>query len=170
MPITNAPPPVKGNVTVKAVKSNKKAAEREEALNGIGQIVQVPLIATKQFADAGALSLYWPPIAKEVAILAESNEQIAKLIDPLIQVGPYTALIAATLPFVMQLAVNHGMVAPGAMGTVPAQVLSAQIETAMLRSELEAMKAQKEAEDQSREFKAEMQRSRDEIARLQDAA
>jgi hypothetical protein len=120
----------------------------------------MPLIAMKQYADAGAIGTYWPGIAKEVAILAESQPAIAGVIDPLMKIGPYTALVAATLPFLMQIAVNHGRVAPGAMGTVPASTLEAQIKTAMAQAELEALRAQQEAEQAARALRDELAESK----------
>src|SRR6267154_2245229 len=113
MPITNAPPLRTPSTSTKATTSSKVPTvteSREEALNGLGQIVQLPLIGFKLHADAGAVGLYWPPIAKEISKLADGDERIAHLIDPLIKIGPYTALIAAALPFFAQLAVNHGMI------------------------------------------------------------
>ena len=168
MPITNAPPPVVRNATIssksKTVKVSNVEADRTKALAGLGQLAQVPLLATKQYADAGAVSLYWPNVAKEIAVLADTNEQVAKLIDPLIQVGPYTALIAAVLPFVMQIAVNHKLVAAGAMGTVPGESLAAQIETAMVQQELEALRTQRDAEKAAQALRQEIAESRQELA------
>lgn len=171
MPITNAPPPTRniGAAKPRPAKQAPETREREEALNGLGQLAQVPLLATKQYADAAAFSLHWPNISKEVAKLAESQEQVAKLIDPLIQVGPYTGLITALLPFVMQLAVNHRMVAAGALGTVPAQSLSAQMETAMVRAELEALKTQRDAEHEAAAVRKEIDAQRAELAEAQAA-
>jgi hypothetical protein len=123
----------------------------------------VPLLATKQYADAGALGLHWPNIAHEVAELAESQEAIANLIDPLMKVGPYTALVAAVLPFFMQIAVNHGRVAPGSMGTVPASSLEAQIKTSMAQAELESLRVQAQAERASAAMRQEMEESRREF-------
>jgi hypothetical protein len=118
-------------------------------------------MAIRQYADVGTLAAHWPGVAAEIAKLADSQPQIAKLIDPLIQVGPYTGLIAALLPFVMQVGVNHKLLAPGAMGTLPAATISAQVEGALARQELDALRTQYEAEKTSRELKAEMQAERD---------
>jgi hypothetical protein len=133
---------------------------RTDTLVGLGQLAQVPLVATKQYADAGAVALYWPTIAKEVAILAESQEAIANIIDPLMKVGPYTGLVAAILPLILQIGVNHGRIQPGAMGTVPASTLSAQIETALAQGELEALKTQVQAEKAAQALREELNESR----------
>jgi hypothetical protein len=170
VPITNQPPPV--NPAAKAAKPKADSAvtkARAETLVSLGQIAQVPLIATKQFADAGAVALHWPNVAREVARLAESQPQIAKLVDPLMQVGPYAGLITAVLPFVLQLGVNHGRVPAGAMGTVPATSLAAQIETSLAKQELEALKIQFDAEKEANDTRAEIQKQRDEFSFFKSA-
>ena len=167
MPITSAPTPpsVKKAVAPKPVsrETSNLTRERTEALAGLGQLAQVPLMALRQYADVGALGVHWPNVSREVAKLAESQEQVARVIDPLIKVGPYTGLITAVLPLVMQIAVNHGRVAPGAMGTVPATSLAAQVETAMAQAELEALRTQMEAERQSRKMRDDIDRERREF-------
>jgi hypothetical protein len=165
MPITNAGPPPATKTTPKptapkTAKDSALNAARTDALNGFGQLAQVPLIATKMYADAGAVGQYWPKIAKEIANLADSQDQIAKLIDPLIQVGPYTGLITAVLPFVLQIGVNHGRVSAGAMGTVPKETLSSQVETALAQAQLEALKTQRDAENAARAMRQEIASAR----------
>lgn len=154
----------------RANTSSKKKTVQEErldAINGLGQIAQVPLLATKQFADVGALSVHWPNVAKELAELADSQEVIARVIDPLIKVGPYTGLVAAILPFFMQIAVNHGRVAAGAMGTVPGNALAAQVEAGLAASEMEALQAQLEAEKAAQSLRDDIKRARKEMADAQ---
>jgi hypothetical protein len=121
---------------------------------------QLPLLATKQYADAGAITQYWPTIAKELAELAETQEPIARVIDPLLQVGPFAGLIAAVLPLAMQLAVNHGRIKPGALGTVPATTLASQVETSMALQDLQAAQLQLEAEKQAAAAKQEINEAR----------
>ena len=168
MPITSvasAPPPKNSsNTSSNNRPSSRVTKEREELVAQLGMFAQVPLIATRQFADAGAIALHWPSVAKELAHLAETQEPIARIIDPLIQVGPYAGLIAAVLPLAMQLAVNHGRIKPGSLGTVPGVALASQIETAMARQELAAMHDQMEAERQAAESRAEIERMRKDIA------
>lgn len=166
MPIVNAPPPaVKKTVaTQRVAKESQLTKDRTDALTGLGQLAQVPLIATKQFADAGAISLYWPNISKEIAVLADSQPAIAKLIDPLIQIGPYTGLVMVVLPFILQLGVNHRMLSPGAMGTVPATALSAQVEASLAQQELEALTIQQKAEQDAAKVRAEIEQSRKALA------
>jgi hypothetical protein len=162
MPVTNAtaPPSHAAKPTVAAKKTETVLKARTDALTGLGQLAQVPLIATKQYADAGAVGLHWPEVAKEIATLADSEPRIAQLIDPLIKVGPYTGLIAAILPFVLQLGVNHGRVQAGVMGTVPSSTLDAQVQSSLAKAELEALTAQHEAEQAAAAMREEIAESR----------
>jgi|ERR1700722_11410647 len=171
MPIEiTAPPP---RSTPNAPHSPAKRAtprvtqEREEAVAQLGMFAQVPLMATKQLADAATVGLHWPKVAHEIAVLAETQEPIANLIDPLIKVGPYAGLIAAVLPMLLQIGVNHGRVKPGQMGTVPAISLESQMQTAMAQAELQALRTQQEAEEQAAAARAAIQKSRDAMNRAQ---
>lgn len=155
MPITDntpAPPPSKAK-TVRTAAESKTTAARTEALTGLGQLAQVPLMATRQFADAGAVGLHWPQIAAETAKLAESLPQVARLIDPLIKAGPYAGIVTAVLPLIMQVGVNHGRVPAGTMGTVPGDALAAQIEARLAEVELEALRSQQQAEASARDIR-----------------
>ena len=166
MPITNAPPPISGTKrsTAAPKKSTSVKQDRKEALEGFGQLAQVPLIATKQYADVGAFSVHWPNVAREVAELAESQPVIANVIDPLIKIGPYTGLVAAILPFVMQIAVNHGRVAAGALGTVPANSLAAQVEAGLAQAEIEALQTQLQAEQAAQKMRDQIKAQRKAMA------
>lgn len=162
----SAPPPVKTSkpTSVAAQKSSAVTAARTEALNGIGQLIQLPLLITKQHADAGAVGLHWPNVARETAKLAETEPRIAKVIDVLLQVGPYAGLIAAVLPFAVQIGVNHGRLAAGAMGSVPAVTLESQVQASIAQAELQGLRIQQEAQQEAARIRAEIQRSREELA------
>ena len=137
--------------------------ERTEAINGLGQLAQAPLLATKQYADAGAIGLHWPGIAQEIATLAESQPVIANVVDPLIKVGPYTGLVMAILPFFIQIGVNHGRIAAGAMGTVPANSIAAQVEASLAEAEMQALTAQLEAEKAAQRLRDEIKLARQQM-------
>ena len=145
MPLVSTPPPVR-KAAPAAPKQSKANKDRAEALEGLGALAQVPLIALRQYADAGAVGLYWPGVARELANLADTQEQIANLVDPLLKVGPYAALVTAVVPVILQIGVNHKIMPPGAMGTVPASLLSAQVETSLAQAELDALRLQAETE------------------------
>lgn len=175
MPIVSTPPPPRntpnGASGTPARTTPKVTKAREEAVASLGMFAQVPLLATKQLADAATIGEHWPKISHEIAVLAETQEPVANLIDPLMKVGPYAALIAAALPMAMQLAVNHNRLKPGMGGTVPATQLEAQMQTSMAHAELESLRAQQEAEQQAMRVRREIEESRRALAdAMQDHA
>lgn len=168
--VTNSAPPSKGGSTSsrpKASPAQSTRAKREEALNGLGQLAQAPLLATKQYADAGAIGLHWPGISTELATLAESQPAIAKFVDPLIKAGPYTGLVMAILPFATQILVNHGRIPAGAMGSQPANSLSAQVEASLAEAEMNALQAQLQAEQAAQKLREQIKQARQEMMNSQ---
>lgn len=168
MPFTNDSTPPSGarntSSRPKTTKIPASRAARTEALTGLGQLAQVPLIATKQHADAAVIGKYWGNISQEVATLAESQPAIAKFVDPLLNVGPYAGLVVAVLPMVLQVMVNHGIAQPGAMGTVPKNALAAQMEAELAQVELAAMQAQAQAEKAAQETRNQIELARRQVA------
>lgn len=137
--------------------SESLQSRREEGLNGLGQIGQLLCVSTRQYADGAAIGMHWGGIARETAVLADRYESVAKWVDPLIQMGPFTALIAAATPLILQIMVNHKVMPSASIpgGTVVApEVLEARMKADMLRMQLQAERDQMEAE---REF-AQLQR------------
>ena len=162
MPVNAAPP--RKNVTAKPAQELQATKDRREALAGFGQLAQAPLIGFRLFADAGAVAMHVPAIAREIALLAETQEQVAALVDPLIKAGPYFGLVTAVLPLFLQVGVNHGRVPAGAMGTVPAVTLSAQIEAGLATQELEALTIQVQAEAAAAEVRERIAEQRRKVA------
>lgn len=132
--------------------------ERFEGMMGIAQLGQGVCLMMGLHADAMTIGKFFPPVAKELANIADENESVAKPLDFLIKVGPYGALIAAAMPLVMQLAVNHKMADPLAMqgfGVVAPEVLEAQMKAEMMRMQAQAMQAQQAAVNAANEAAAE---------------
>jgi hypothetical protein len=105
-------------------------------------------IMTQQWADAAAIGRHFPPVAVELANIAESNDVVSKSIDFFIEIGPYGALITATLPLVLQILANHRVVDGSKLinhGVVPPEVLEAQMKAQAARMQVDAMLAQQEA-------------------------
>lgn len=148
--------PNKASGKATAATASDVTKSRAEAVTSLGQFAQLPLMITKQYADVGALSLHWPKISEEIAKLADTNEQVASLVDPLMKVGPYAGLIATVMPFAVQIAVNHGRVTAGAMGSVPATTLSSQVETSLAENELQALTIQRDAEKKAAQMRKEI--------------
>lgn len=100
------------------------------------------------YADAGACQVHGPGISREIAVLAESNEKISSLVDYLTEAGPYMGIATAVLPFVFQIAANHGKIdaakIPAGLGIVDPKELENKArteiaeETARLEKEMAA--------------------------------
>jgi hypothetical protein len=126
--------------------------QRAQAVQGLFQIAGTVCVFTKQYADAAAIGTYSQDIAQEVAVLAAADDKVAKAVDSLLTVGPYSALVMAALPLAMQLAVNHGLLpADKVPGTTNPKVLSAKMEAEMTATAAsmmeEAQAAQRDAEE-----------------------
>lgn len=155
----SAPPPPRHPAARQArtPKAPSKTAAREEAANGIFQLVGFGLIVTRQYADAGAINMHGAPIAHELASLSEQNDGIAKGLDYLLEAGPYAGLITAVMPLALQLMANHGivkaeMVAGG--GVVPPESLTAEVKATMARQAAQAIQRQAQAEAELRDMVA----------------
>jgi hypothetical protein len=156
-----AAPPRKSAVTTsKPTGSDSKHRKRKEGLQSVQQAAGLALIAAKQPADAAAVGMHGDAIIDELVTLADSEESIAKALDYLTKTGPYSALVMATLPLMMQLAVNHGRMKPNAMmpNVVSKETLDAQYRADMAKVEMAARKAEREAKDQLREMEDQIAR------------
>lgn len=132
---------------------------RQEALNGVLQITQFGCLAFGNFADAGAIGVFGPPMANEVVDLAKENSKVAHWVDLLIEVGPYAGLVAATIPFLAQLLVNHKVFKAeqfGNAGVMEPEMLETQMKTQVLHKAAEARRQQMEAQERLRKMEEEM--------------
>lgn len=134
---------------------------RTEGLNGLAQLGQLLCVGTGQLADAAAIGMHFPPLAKATADLAEDHEGLGKTLDYLIQFGPYTALVAAAAPLVLQLLANHKVVDAGSLasqGVVSPDVLEsrmrADIAQMQAQAKMEEMQALREAQAQIEQYNA----------------
>lgn len=133
--------------------------ERLEAVNGFFQLGQWACLCFGDLADAGAIGVHGPNISAEVMHLVEKNNKIAKRLDLLIEIGPYTGIIAAALPFVAQILVNHKIVKAERFanaGVVHPEALEAQMTAQLQMQQMMAMRRQQEMEDQLRQMQEEM--------------
>lgn len=111
----------------------RKLPEREDyrpRILGVLQLVALPL-AFKAPADGAAVEMHAPNIAQALHDLAMEQPEVAAVLDRILKVGPYGALLTAVVPLLLQLAANHGAVPAGIMGTVPPDVLLAHYRAAM---------------------------------------
>lgn len=151
---------------VGAVGPQTKADLRQEALNGVLQIGQLVTVGMGQLADAGAIGMFGPPMVNETVKLAENNAKVARMVDLLVEVGPYAGILAAGIPFLAQILVNHkvipaetfanaGVVTPDILAeqmkmTLMKQALEAQREQMRMMAEMQAMKEEMENEQRAR--------------------
>lgn len=132
---------------------------RTEAVEGVFQIAQYICLGFANFRDAGAIGRHAPAMTEQTVLLADRNKQVADKVDLLIQVGPYTGLIAAGLPFVMQILVNHGVFSAEKFanaGVVTPESLEYEMKTALMKQQMEAMREQQRIEDELRAMQEEM--------------
>jgi hypothetical protein len=78
-------------------------------------------------ADAAALLLHGDALADGIAGLAEQDVRVARLLEKISAVGPYSALITPALAITLQMATNHKRVPVGTMGTVSPDELISQV-------------------------------------------
>jgi hypothetical protein len=155
-PAKRATPAKKSPSTTTTVETLSKPLNQQRfgGLMGLAQLAQGVCLMAGMHADAMTIGKFFPPVAAEVANIADDNEQVAKPIDFLIKIGPYGALIAAGMPLVMQLLANHGFLDATksvGQGIVPPQVLEAQMKAEMMRMQAEAMREQQEAVNEANE-------------------
>lgn len=109
-----------------AAKPAPKKAE-PDFRPGIMGLLQIPTLAlsvigrqTKNAtlqADGMALAIHAPALAEALNATAKQQPAVARALESIMKAGPYGAIIAATVPLVMQLAANHHVINPApAMG------------------------------------------------------
>lgn len=141
------PGPTSNKATEKAREA--RMSEREEGLNGLGQLAAIPLVATGNLADMGAVATHWPNVSHEAAVLSESNEKVANLVDKITAVGPFAGLIAATIPLVLQILVNHGRLPAGMFGqfgVLPPEMMTQRAAIDLQRQAAELARMEAEAQ------------------------
>jgi hypothetical protein len=78
-------------------------------------------------ADACAIIVHTPSLSESIADLAQQDSRVAAILDKLLEIGPYGALLSAVMPLVVQILANHGIIKPGAMGSMPAEEIIALV-------------------------------------------
>lgn len=132
---------------------------REEGLNGIAQLAQALCLFSGQFADARAIGMHAGGLSHETAVLADHYEYVAAPIDMLIKIGPFTAVIAAGMPLVMQILTNHKVIdAVGMSGVVAPDVLDSQMKAEIARMQAQALREQQAAIQEAQAAQAEYER------------
>lgn len=136
---------IKDTPSIDSPKEMSKAELRQEALNGVLQVGQMACLTFGQFSDAGAIGMHGPKLVSEVVTLAENNSKVASKVDLLIEIGPYAGIVAAAIPFLAQLFVNHGVIKAEMFanaGVVPPDQLDQQMKLTIMRQTIDAQKEQ----------------------------
>lgn len=110
-------------------RSTSKAPDYRPGINGFFQMVAVPL-AFKAPADAAAVAHHGPQIAQALHDLAVERPEVAAVLERVLAVGPYGALIGATVPLVVQILHNHDVIPEQmavSVGATPKQVILDQL-------------------------------------------
>jgi hypothetical protein len=167
MPVSampSAPPKITRPAATTAAKkaANESSAaqllkDREEGVNGLFQIGQLACIMTGNWADAGAFETHGPNVSRETAQLGARYEKVGKSLDILSQVGPFTAIIGAVVPLILQIAANHNKIPAdkvAGFGVVTPTILEAQQKMQMQQMEMQARAAQRRQEEAFRQEQA----------------
>jgi hypothetical protein len=148
VPIDSTPQAPKVKRAARPAQSSRAdlTAAREKGLTGIGQIGVVVCVAKGWYADAATVKDHAPNLARETAKLAEEYDEVGNVLDAIIGVGPFTAILAAGLPFVLQLLANHGRIdaeKAGIAGIEDPQDLEARMIAEVERTKLVVQLARK---------------------------
>lgn len=103
-----------------STRSKKSAAPQYyDGIMGMFQIAGVGLMMAggdknkALTADSAAIATYGPNVAQSLDALAQERPEIAAVLDKILAVGPYSLVIGAVVPLVMQIVSNHGVKLPG---------------------------------------------------------
>lgn len=143
-------------------------SQREDGLNGLFQMISVVAMAFGAWADAGAINAHGPGLTTETVKLADKYESIGKGLDALSQVGPFTGVITAGAPLIIQLCANHKILSAtqsAQLGATDPQVLAQQMQ---LKTQREAVAMQRELIELRRQANEEMMEFNKEMEALKE--
>ncbi len=167
MPITNAPSspgkrstPKTSSAPAQHASLTPRDQSRQENVMGVLSAVSMMAIMRGQYADAGAVSIHGPKVAKELVLLGKSSEPVGKALDLLAQAGPYTGIIFATLPLLAQLAVNHGRIESSKVSGIPGvksrEALENQVKAELAEEELRQLQESQATQANVEKMRAEL--------------
>ena len=112
-------------------RSRKGQKDYRPAVAGMIQMVAFPLTmagaAKPELAlDGAALIVHSPAIADALHEIAVTNPEVARVLESLMAVGPYGALIGALIPLAIQIASHHKLLpdpVTANLGALPPDVL-----------------------------------------------
>jgi len=120
-----APRPVK--------RTNARAARpvAPDYRQGVAGLLQIPAFVLASAGrlnpaleyDGIAVATHTPALAEALNSLALEEPRVAAVLDKILSVGPYGALLGALVPLVAQIAVNHKRLPAGTLGTSEPEAL-----------------------------------------------
>lgn len=120
----------------------KTGTDYREAVTGLLQVPAMALTmigtSTKKpeyLADAFMISHHSPGIASAISDIANDRPEVAAVLDKVLKVGPYSALLTALMPLAIQIAANHKLIQPGMAGTYSSEQI---LEFAQAQAEAQA--------------------------------
>jgi hypothetical protein len=100
----------------KALTAEQKYAQTAAgllALPAMGLAIAARVLDSKTLAmDSAAVSLHVPPIAEAVGSAAVEADWLGAALEKAAEVGPWSAVVMATLPLLLQIGANHGAIKP----------------------------------------------------------
>lgn len=111
-------PPARASKSASSRGANGR--NEDQYKRGVLGLLQIPAFALGVAArvkpvlglDATALTIHGPGLATAIAQTAMDDERFAAILDRVLAVGPYGALLGAMVPLAMQIACNHGAIPP----------------------------------------------------------
>jgi hypothetical protein len=148
--VTRPAAPPAGGASNSATKYARGLMDATTIPQGI--LAGIGMLKPAFMASAMTVQMFAAPISESVGEIAASGRYstFTAWMDKLIQVTPFAALASVGAQFFAQIAVNHGLMAPGMMGTKHPKLLAAmmrhQMEDEMAR-QAEQMRAEQEFAD-----------------------
>lgn len=151
-----APPKITPKTTSTRVQSKTAAQEteaqklREQSLGEVFLMGAGVLTMFGQWADAGTLRKFGPPLAHETVALANTYPKIIPILDWLAQATPVASIAGVLMPVVLQFMANHGKIDANrvaTVGVVPPEMLAAEMQAEIMSLQAEAIRKQRMAHD-----------------------
>lgn len=113
----------------------KVSAALPDYREGVAGLLQIPAFILASAGrlnpvleyDGIAVAVATPNIAEAVNSLAQEEPRVAAVLDKILQVGPYGAILGAVVPLIAQIAVNHKKIPAGTLGTQEPEALKASL-------------------------------------------
>lgn len=126
---TAAPRPTRKNGTARL---RSAAPDYRQGVSGLLQIPAFVLASAGKLNpalefDGIAVATHTPAIAEALNMLALEEPRVAAVLDKVLSVGPYGALLGALVPLAAQIAVNHKRLPAGTLGTQEPEALKSAL-------------------------------------------